>query len=138
MYMPPNLGANSTYLETLKLTLVHESSAGIDLAFSTPRGWLEPGGHFGVRGARTRFGRLSYEVRRDGGRIRVTLDLPRARAVRLRLRLPSGTQVLSARSGGRLLKVDGEGTLSLPRRGRVVVIATVGTSNAAARPPSLH
>jgi hypothetical protein len=58
--------------------------------------------------------------------------------VRLRLRLPSGTQVLSARSGGRLLKVDGEGTLSLPRRGRVVVIATVGTSNAAARPPSLH
>jgi hypothetical protein len=138
MYMPPNLGANSTYLETLKLTLVHESSAGIDLAFSTPRAWLEPGGHFGVRGARTRFGRLSYEVRRDGGRIRVTLDLPRARAVRLRLRLPSGTQVLSARSGGRLLKVDGEGTLSLPRRGRVVVIATVGTSNAAARPPSLH
>ena len=138
MYMPPNLGANSTYLETLKLTLVHESSAGIDLAFSTPRAWLEPGGHFGVRGARTRFGRLSYEVRREGGRLRVTLDLPRAPTVRLRLRLPAGTQVQSVRTGSRRLKVDADGTVSLPRRGHVVVVEAVARSNAAARPPSLH
>jgi hypothetical protein len=138
MYMPPNLGANSTYLETLKLTLVHETSTGIDLAFSTPRAWLVPGGHFGVRGARTRFGRLSYEVRRDGNRVRVTLDLPRSRAVRLRLRLPLGSQVLSARAGGRRLKVDPDGTVSLRRRGHVVLVATVATSHAAARPPSLH
>ena len=46
MYMPPNLGANSSFLETLKLLLVHErrgprgSPRGLDLAFSTPRAWL--------------------------------------------------------------------------------------------------
>jgi hypothetical protein len=138
MYMPPNLGANSTYLETLRLTLVHDSPTGIDLAFSTPRAWLAPDGHFGVRGARTRFGRLSFQVRREGGRIRATLDLPRAPSIRLRLRLPSGTEVLTARAGARRLRVDPSGTISLPRRGRVVLTATVTTSNAAARPDSLH
>jgi hypothetical protein len=138
MYMPPNLGANSTYLETLRLTLVHDSQAGIDLAFSTPRAWLAPDGHFGVRGARTRFGRLSYQVRRQGSRVRVTLDLPRAPAVRLRLRLPLGSQVLTVRAGSRRLKVDEEGTVTLPRRGHVVLTASVATSRAAARPPWLH
>ncbi|HET7127678.1 MAG TPA: hypothetical protein VFJ93_01220 [Gaiellaceae bacterium] len=138
MYMPPNLGANSTYLETLRLTLVHESTKSIDLAFSTPRAWLAPGGHFGVRGARTRFGRLSYKVQREGNHVRVTLDLPRAPAVRLRLRLPLGSQVLTARAGSRRLKVDPEDTVSLPRRGHVVLTATVATSRAAARPPWLH
>jgi hypothetical protein len=138
MYMPPNLGANSTYLETLRLTLVHDSPTGIDLAFSTPRAWLAPDGHFGVRGARTRFGRLSYQVRRAESRIRVTLDLPRAPSVRLRLRLPLGTQVLSVRAGSRRLKVDQEGTVALPRRGHVVLTVTVATSRAAARPPWLH
>jgi hypothetical protein len=138
MYMPPNLGANSTYLETLRLTLLHESADGIDLAFSTPRAWLAPGGHFGVRGARTRFGRRHDQARREGNRVPVTLDLPRARAVRLRLRLPLGSQVLTVRAGSRRLRVDPEGTVSLPRRGHVVLTATVATSRAAARPPWLH
>ena len=138
MYMPPNLGANSTYLETLKLTLAHVSATGIDLGFSTPRAWLDPAGHFGVRGARTRFGRLSYSVRRQGSHIRVTLDLPRAPSVRLRLRLPSGSELQSVRAGSRKLRFDAAGTVSLPRRGHVVLTATVRTSNAAARPPVLH
>jgi hypothetical protein len=138
MYMPPNLGSNSTYLETLRLMLVHESGTGIDLGFSTPRAWLAPGGHFGVRGARTRFGRLSYSVHRAGNHIRVTLDLPRARAVRVRLRLPLGSELLSVRAASRRLKADENGTVTLPRRGHVVLVATVTTSNAAARPPSLH
>ena len=138
MYMPPNLGANSTFLETLKLTLVHASAAGLDLGFSTPRAWLDAEGHFGVRGARTRFGRLSYEVRRQGSHIRVTLDLPRTSSVHLRLRLPFGTQLQSVRAGSRKLRFDADGTVSLPRRGHVVLRATVTTSNAAARPPSLH
>jgi hypothetical protein len=68
----------------------------------------------------------------------VTLDLPRAPSVRLRLRLPSGTQVLSVRAGSRRLEVDPDGTVSLPRRGHVVLTATATTSNAAARPTSLH
>ena len=49
MYMPPNLGANSSFLGTLKLLLVHErrgprgAPRGLDLAFATPRAWLAAG-----------------------------------------------------------------------------------------------
>jgi hypothetical protein len=144
MYMPPNLGANSTYLETLNLTLVHETRdargapSGLELGFSTPRAWLADGGHFGVRGARSSFGRLSYEVRRDRGHVDVRLDVPRAPSVRLRLRLPLGTEILSVRDGSRLLRADADGTVALPDRGRIVLVATVATSPAAARPPRLH
>ena len=44
MYMPPNSGANASYLETLRQMLVHERRGpsgapdGLDLAFSTPQG----------------------------------------------------------------------------------------------------
>ncbi len=43
MYLPPNLGGNATFLETLRLMLVHETRGpagaprGLELAFSTPR-----------------------------------------------------------------------------------------------------
>ena len=43
MFMPPNSGANASYLETLRDLLVHErrtpngAPAGLDLAFATPR-----------------------------------------------------------------------------------------------------
>jgi len=49
MYMPPNSGANASYLETLRQMLVHErrgtngAPVGLDLAFSTPRAWLASG-----------------------------------------------------------------------------------------------
>ena len=72
MYMPPNLGANSSFLETLKLLLVHErrglhgAPLGLDLAFATPRAWLSAGDTIEVRGARTSFGPLSYSLARHG------------------------------------------------------------------------
>ena len=59
MYMPPNLGANASYLETLRQALVHErrgASAhprGLDLAFSTPRAWLADGKEISVTDAPT-------------------------------------------------------------------------------------
>ena len=64
MYMPPNSGANASYLETLRQMLVHErrgtsgAPVGLDLAFSTPRAWLADGKTIGVTGAATSFGPL--------------------------------------------------------------------------------
>ena len=49
MYLPPNSVSNAAFLETLRLLLVHELSGGngtpdgLELAFSTPRAWLDPG-----------------------------------------------------------------------------------------------
>ncbi len=62
MFMPPNTGANASYLETLRELLVHERTgplgapAGLDLAFSTPRAWLADGQEIDVHDAPTSFG----------------------------------------------------------------------------------
>ena len=62
MFMPPNSGANASYLETLHELLVHErrgplgAPAGLDLAFSTPRAWLADGRQIEVKNAPTSLG----------------------------------------------------------------------------------
>src|SRR5262249_12229691 len=67
MFLPPNSGANSAFLETLRLMLVHEREdggipQGLELAFSTPRAWLRPGQSIAVTDAPTSFGRVSYSL----------------------------------------------------------------------------
>ncbi len=126
MYMPPNLGANSSFLETLKLLLVHErrgprgAPRGLDLAFSTPRAWLADGATIDVKRVRTSFGPLSFSLERTGKTIRIDVANPKApEPARLRLRLPSGQRMLSIRLGTRRLHrrpahVDGH--LARPRR----------------------
>jgi hypothetical protein len=134
MYMPPNLGANSSFLETLKLLLVHErrgprgAPRGLDLAFSTPRAWLANGATIDVKRVRTSFGPLSYSLERTGKTIRIDLADPKApEPARLRLRLPSGQRLLSVRLGTRRLHVDPRtSTVTLPARaGRLHLIATL-------------
>jgi len=134
MYMPPNLGANSSFLETLKLLLVHErrgprgAPRGLDLAFSTPRAWLADGATIQVKRLRTSFGPLSLSLERSGKTIRIDVANPKApEAARLRLRLPSGQRVLSVRFGTRRLHVDQRtSTMTLPARtGRLRLVATL-------------
>ena len=104
MYMPPNLGANSSYLETLRLTLVHErrgrrgAPTGLDLAFATPRAWLRQGQTIDVERAPTSFGRVSFTIVRAGSVVRIHfVPPPRHTSVRLRLRLPAGERIASVR-----------------------------------------
>jgi hypothetical protein len=128
MYMPPNLGANSSFLETLKLLLVHErrgprgAPRGLDLAFSTPRAWLTDGAAIDVKRVRTSFGPLSFSLTRTGKTVRIDVSNPRAPdATRLRLRLPSGLQLAGVRSGTRPLRVDRRtSTITLPARAGVL------------------
>jgi hypothetical protein len=101
MYLPPNATSNAAFLEKLRLTLVHETANGLQLAFATPRAWLAPGKRIAVHNAPTRFGPVSYELRAENGVVHATLEVPKMPSLRLRLRLPHSTRTidLSGRSG---------------------------------------
>jgi len=101
MFRPPNSANNASFLEQLRLTLVHETRdaagvpAGLELAYSTPRAWLRPGKQITVRAARTSFGPLSYSLEARSGSVRVSVDVPTRipKTLKLRLRLPAGERI---------------------------------------------
>jgi hypothetical protein len=112
MFFPPNLGANSTFLDLIRLMLVQERTGsggaprGLDLAFSTPRSWLEDGKTIRVDGMPTSFGRLSFSIARHGSTVRVHVLAPATPRLRLRLRLPGGERIVDVRLGSRRLPFD--------------------------------
>ena len=124
MYLPPNNDGAAVFLEELRLTLVHETPRGLELAFSTPRPWLEPGKSIVVHNAPTSFGPLSYSIERKGDSVHVEIEPPASPTLRLRLRLPNGERIVhiepSAPYNART------GTIDLPgRRGPIELSATV-------------
>jgi len=135
MFLPPNAGTNAAFLETLRLTLVHETRSrggtpnGLELAFATPRRWLLPGKTITVRNAPTSFGVVTYPIVRTNRTILVTVEPPRIaspRALRLRLRLPHGTTITRAVMQGRPARRDNTDTFTLPPRAkRVQLTVTV-------------
>jgi len=135
-YLPPNLGANSTFLETLRLMLVQErrgprgAPRGLDLAFSTPRRWLADGKTIRVDRAPTSFGRVSFSIERHGRVVRVRVSPPTSPpppSLRLRLRLPAGERLTAVRVGAERMPFDVKtGTIDLSgRKGRVDLRADV-------------
>src|SRR5581483_10835761 len=130
MFMPPNSGANASFLGTVRELLVHErrgplgAPAGLDLAFSTPRAWLADGHEISVRRAPTSFGNVSYTLTRRGSTIEGRVVLP-ANA-HARLRVPAGERVVGAVVGSAAVPVDRAATIDLDgRRGGVFLRATV-------------
>jgi hypothetical protein len=129
MYLPPNNDTPATFLETLRLTLVHETRGpegtpeGLELAFATPRAWLEDGKTIAVKDAPTSFGSLSYSIARSGDTVRFDVAAPPAHPVQLRLRLPVGTAIRSVH-GARFDRSTG--TIVLPRGGATSGYAVVG------------
>ena len=136
MYLPPNSASNASFLETVRLLLVHETRGsngaprGLRLAYSTPRPWLAPGRTIAIRNAPTSFGSLSYAMTADVDDVRVVLDVPRRgalRALTLRVRLPQGGRITKAVAAGHSIRIgrDGE-TLDLSgAAGRVAVVVHV-------------
>ena len=121
MYLPPNGGTSSAFLETLRVALVHErrgsrgEAIGLDLAFATPRAWLADGKRIQVVRAPTSFGPVSYDIRRRGDVVRVVVEAPPAPSVRLRLRLPSDRRIDRIANAGHQLAFDRDsGTIHLP------------------------
>ena len=139
MYLPPNGGTSTSYLETLRLALVHERRSargepiGLDLAFSTPRAWLGDGKTIQVVRAPTSFGLVSYVIRRRGNVIRVVVDSAAAPSVRIRLRLPTGRRIGKVEMSGRRLAFDPvSGTIRLPGHASTTLRLVVGLSGGAA------
>jgi hypothetical protein len=103
MHRPPNSASNAFFLETLRLTLVHETMdgagipQGLELAFSTPRAWLRKG-RIAVKRAPTSFGPLSYSIDARQPTIQIHVTVPTRTppsSLRLRLRLPDGKRIAS-------------------------------------------
>jgi hypothetical protein len=135
MYLPPNGAANAAFLETLRLMLVHETTdargvaRGLELAYSTPRAWLRPGGEIGVRNVPTSFGAISFALTATDDGVRVSVDVPGRRPlpeVKLRLRLPKGERLRTVILDGRPYAAVNRatGTIVLPHRtGHVELMA---------------
>jgi len=74
------------------------------LARATPREWLEQGKKIAVTAAPTRFGKMSYELRSDVQRNKVSavIDVPEGSAatIKLRCRVPGGKKIRSVAING--------------------------------------
>jgi hypothetical protein len=113
-YRPPNGASNASFLETLRMLLVHETRnragdpRGLDLAFATPRTWLRPGRRITVRHVPTSFGPLSFSIRSGKNVVRVSVDVPSGHpgALRLRLRLPGEQRISRVALGGHAIPFD--------------------------------
>jgi hypothetical protein len=131
MYLPPNAAADAAFLETLRLMLVHETPAGLQLAYATPRAWLRPGRRIAVTNLPTSFGPLSYALVARSGSVDAVVDVPtRARpsALTLRLRLPPGERIAAVTvDGAPSARFDrATATIDLSgREGKVTVVARV-------------
>ena len=110
MYLPPNAASNASFVETLRLLLVHETRdrrggpVGLQLGFATPRAWLEPGKGIVVRNAPTSFGELSFSLRASERSVRAVIDVPRRSrpgSLALRVRLPRGSRIAGVTLAGR-------------------------------------
>ena len=108
-YLPPNGASNAAFLETLRSLVVHENTdrrgvpRGLELAFATPRAWLQPGKQIEVRKLATSFGRLSYTLAADDGSVQASIAVPDRvplRGLWLRFRLPRGTHVTAVSVNG--------------------------------------
>ena len=133
--LPPNSTANASFLMQLRYLLVQDWDMDDDgqhetlrLAFATPRAWLEDGKEIRVDRAPTAFGELSMRISSDlaHGRVTATVDLPQRNApakTLLRLRLPRGHRVKSARVNGQPRKVFNETIDVSELRGKAIVKA---------------
>jgi hypothetical protein len=139
MYLPPNNDGAAAFLELLRLMLVHESRGpagsprGLELAFSTPRAWLEAGRSIVVRGAPTSFGPVSYSIERQQDAVHIDVIPPSSPApatLRLRLRLPAGQKIATVDLSGQPVRYDAKSsTIDLTgRRGELELVATVAPS----------
>jgi hypothetical protein len=83
---------------------VHETGDALELAHSTPRAWLRPGGRIAVANAPTRFGPVAFELEAHDRFVDATVETPRRarpKSLHLRLRLPAGTRIATVTLGGR-------------------------------------
>jgi hypothetical protein len=138
MYLPPNSSANGSFLTQFRNLLVQDwdmVGAGkadtLRLLYATPRHWLRDGARIAVERAPTAFGPVSVSAQSElaAGRVTATVEMPSRQVppkALLRLRLPAGHAVTTAKVNGEAAKMaDAESIDLTGRTGRVTVIAEV-------------
>jgi hypothetical protein len=125
LYCPPNSAANAHFLSMLRYLLVQDwdlddngTPETLRLCFATPKRWLESGNTIKVERAPTAFGPVSLRVQShlSRGELIAELDLPTRHPPKhtlLRLRLPDGWRLTSAKAGDQPLKLDDHGTADI-------------------------
>ena len=125
MYLPPNSSGNAFFLWTLRYLLIQDWDMDDDgvpetlrLCFATPKRWLEDGKSIKVLRAPTAFGSLSFNIesKLSSNKVIAKLDLPArnpAKKTLLRIRVPDGWQIVSAKVGKNQLKVDERATADI-------------------------
>jgi hypothetical protein len=134
MYCPPNSAANAHLLSMLRNLLIQDCDLDDDgkpdtlrLLFATPKRWLEDGKSLRLEHAPSAFGPVSIHVQSQlaQGLVSAELELPQRNLPRqtlLRLRVPDGWRVTSAKAGGQQFKVDDQGTVDISvLRGRATL-----------------
>jgi hypothetical protein len=121
MFLPPNSASQAYFLWMLRYLVAQDFDLDDDgrpetlrLCFATPRRWLEDGKRIKVERLPTAFGSLSMNItsRLSQGEVLAELYLPAshpAQHTMLRIRLPDGWRVVSARAQDTELTVDQTG-----------------------------
>jgi hypothetical protein len=124
-YCPPNSAANAHFLSMLRNLLVQDCDLDDDgrpetlrLLFATPKRWLEDGRAITVERAPTAFGPISVRVQSHlaQGELTADVDLPTRNTPKqtlIRLRVPDGWHLTSAKVGNHTLPVDDRGTADI-------------------------
>jgi hypothetical protein len=119
-------------VRTIRDCLVMEDGAGLQLALGADRQWLASGQPVGIRRAATHFGPISYQVRYDKARARLTgrLEFSEDRGcgwVRLNVRLPDklGVVAVDPQSAAEIVP-GGEALQWKPPRGTISFAAVIG------------
>lgn len=127
MYLPPTCSGNALFLWTLRSLLVQDYDLNDDgkpetvrLLFATPRRWLEDGKEIKIENALTAFGEVSVHVksRLKKGEVVAEIQTPLhnlPEKILLRIRLPHGWKIISAKNGAQNLSVDEKGTVDISK-----------------------
>jgi hypothetical protein len=131
-YLPPNSASNAMFLTTLRYLLIQDWNndegrpATLRLLYGAPGRWLKDGAVVSARGAPTMFGEVSFRVesRLKRDEVLATVQAPPRRPERflLRLPLPPGWRVVSAKLGDMALAIGKDGAVDLSAHsGRLVI-----------------
>ncbi len=125
MYLPPNSTAQAYFLWMLRYLAIQDWDMNDDgkpetlrLLFATPKRWLEDGKEIIIERAPTAFGEVSMKIksRLSKGEVVAQIDLPERNhpeQTLLRIRVPDGWRVVSAKASAQELKADEKGTVDI-------------------------
>lgn len=112
-YLSPSSFNNTWFLLMLRLMLIAETDGEngvpdkLQLAYFTPRAWLEQGKRINVSNAPTLFGKINYQICSDidKGIVHVTLSMPdqadSASRISLRVRTPGNKKIKKVKINGK-------------------------------------